>query len=335
MISRRTRSRRLQTGLRDGGGGTFSPSSISGLKLWLRSNTGVTLVASPVTATGTTPPTITLTGTPIAGQSSIATPYVEIDCTLLGALGTWQFTWKLNGTVQQTAVVSATTVALAGSGLTANISAGTAATDNVWKANSVVSAWADLSAVKDNVSQATGSKQPIYLAADSHYNNQPSLSFATASSQNLVSAVAENIAQPLTIYVVGRATSTAGNYAFIDSASGGIVTGYAASVTSNTSYYAGTIVGSSTAVSSVSAMCFMYNGASSAMYVNTSVTAKANGNPGANAMGQFAVGGAGRGASFLQGDMSEILVFSGAHTQANVSRIFAMLSARNSPGSWN
>ncbi len=82
----------------------FSPTWIPGLALWLRADLGVTAVAGPVTATGTTPPTVTLAGTPTAAQTSAATPYVELDCTTLGILGTSLYTLKLNGAVVATNV---------------------------------------------------------------------------------------------------------------------------------------------------------------------------------------------------------------------------------------
>jgi hypothetical protein len=106
-----------------------------GTGLVSRNNVFIAGDCAPVTATGTSPPVITFTGTPSQTQTLSTTPYVEIDCTTGGAITSWQFTWKLNGVTQATGVASAATVALTGSGLTANISAGNATNDDVWKTN--------------------------------------------------------------------------------------------------------------------------------------------------------------------------------------------------------
>lgn len=100
-----------------------------------------------VTATGTTPPTITLSNT--TGFTGAVRPVdLRIECTLAGARGTWKFRWSLDGGSNWTEnVTSAATVDLvdpldpvAGSllGITLNIATGNAAVDNVWTAKSIL-----------------------------------------------------------------------------------------------------------------------------------------------------------------------------------------------------
>lgn len=77
-------------------------------------------VQGPVTGTGTTPQAVTLTGTPVASPTSIS-----ISITSTGAVGAAQFSWSLNGVVQQSAQTVTSTFVLGSTGLTANFPAGT------------------------------------------------------------------------------------------------------------------------------------------------------------------------------------------------------------------
>lgn len=103
---------------------------------------------SAVTATGTTPPTITLTGTPNDAGRAFK---LVVKCSTIGALNTWKLDYSTDGgNTWITAVSSASTVALNYSsdfvfngittacGITLNIAAGTAALDNQWVATPTV-----------------------------------------------------------------------------------------------------------------------------------------------------------------------------------------------------
>jgi hypothetical protein len=81
-----------------------------------------------ITAAGTTPPTVTFTGTPTsAGQLLIAV-------TTGGALGTARFKWSNNNglSYQATGVLTAAGVVLGTTGITANFASGTYATNNIY-----------------------------------------------------------------------------------------------------------------------------------------------------------------------------------------------------------
>lgn len=97
-----------------------------------------------VSATGTTPPTITITGTPNRPVT------LRIECTTLGALGTSRIrystdggvTWISNVTTVATVVANDTRLLSASglteaTGLTINIAAGAMAVDNVWTSANV------------------------------------------------------------------------------------------------------------------------------------------------------------------------------------------------------
>ena len=90
------------------------------------------IYVTALTGTGTNPPVVTLTGTPIVYPCDI-----EIDITPTGgARGTATFTWKLNGVVQATGQVTAATFVLGATGLTANFPVGTYSTNNVYTCSS-------------------------------------------------------------------------------------------------------------------------------------------------------------------------------------------------------
>lgn len=175
------------------------------LVLWLRSDLGVTTVVGPVVATGTTPPTVTLSGTPSTTQTSAA-PYVELDCTTLGVLGVSQFTVKVNGTVTATNVFSASSgVVLPGSGLTAGWAAGASATNDVYTSNIVTSAWADQSGQANNATQAFSVNQLTYVTGGGA-NGHPYLqsTFNGSNGTSLKGASPLVTAQPVEYFVVAR-----------------------------------------------------------------------------------------------------------------------------------
>lgn len=95
--------------------------------------TDVGLVMSAVTPAGTTPPTITLTGTQLYEIN------LRVEALTSGALATWTGRFSVDGGVTWNAFTSAATVSVidavnGDSGIVLNIAAGNASTDNVWTA---------------------------------------------------------------------------------------------------------------------------------------------------------------------------------------------------------
>ncbi len=94
---------------------------------------------SAVTPAGTTPPVITLTGTPNRPID------LRVECTVLGALGTSRVKWSIDGgNTFSVATLTAATILITDplnenetTGVTLNIAAGNAAVNNVWTAKSI------------------------------------------------------------------------------------------------------------------------------------------------------------------------------------------------------
>lgn len=86
-----------------------------------------------------------------------------------------------------------------------------------------VSQWDDISGVGDsnrNFAQVTGSKQPTLNTSDAAYNNQPTVSFVSASQQYLQSG-AWTLGSGNTIFIVGNMDGVASpNQAFYDASPG-------------------------------------------------------------------------------------------------------------------
>lgn len=85
-------------------------------------------VEFPITATGTTPPTVTVSGYAYGNFN------LRLEITTLGVRGVAIFRWSINGGASWEAsnVVTAAEVELGDTGLTANFAAGTYAVDNVY-----------------------------------------------------------------------------------------------------------------------------------------------------------------------------------------------------------
>lgn len=302
---------------------TFTPASLPGLQLWLQSNLGVTVATGPTVAAGTTPPAATITGAPSASTASGAsagTAMVEIDIEVPGILGTAQFQWLLNGVFQASGLVTAAHVALGTTGLTANFPAGTYATApsrNIYTAYATVGAWADQSGHGRSASNGTSSQQPLYSNQDSHYNSQPSLTFVAANTSYL--GVALTQLQPMTIYIVGNETT--GSVAGFDDGAG--ITVFSGSFERFAMYAGATLINPGGSVASASCLAAVFNGASSAGYQNSSAAAVFSGNPGAaHFTGSYFVGGAGVTANPMSGAQTLQLVYSVAHTPAQISTVF-------------
>ena len=296
-----------------------NPLDIPGCVLWLRADLGVTYVQGPVTATGTTPPAVTLTGQPVSPSTSL-----EIDITLGGLRGTAVFSWKLNGVVQQTLQLTAATFALGTTGVTANFAAGTYTNDNVYTSVVVVSTWADQSSLANAAVQATASNRPSYNAVDSSYNGSPSLSFAKAASQSMATGSIATYAQPYTIIFVAN-DDAGGAYVVVSGTTSvsGIYTN-----SGPISIYAGSAHGSATSMSNPTVVAGIFNGANSTLYANSSSVPILTTSPGSGALdGTVAIGNSGL-AGPMNGKIAEVVVYSNALTTSQLRSLFMYLGSR-------
>lgn len=276
----RSRFRRVDSGGSGQGLVIDSPDDIPGLILWLQPAVGITRVQGVVTATGTTPPTVTLTGSP----SNTTQSNIEIDITTSGTLGTALFQWKLNGVVQQTGQFTAASFLLGTTGITANFSAGTYAINNVYTSALAISTWADQSGKGHNVAQATAAAQPTYSASGGPTGTPAAV---YAGGQSLQAIYADN--QAVERYIVAVSTAASGSY--IDGGVNNSGRIFVANATTVESYSGAILAAAGTNEGTWYAIGYLANGASSAMFVNgVQVSSGAGGsnNPGGITLGNFA-----------------------------------------------
>ena len=69
--------------------------------------------------------------------------------------------------------------------------------------------------IAGSLTQATGTKQPTLNASDAAYNNKPTLSFASASSLELVGALFTVVAQPITYLFVSSTVAQASSQGLV------------------------------------------------------------------------------------------------------------------------
>ena len=192
--------------------------------------------------------------------------------------------------------------------------------------NSAVTAWADQSGQGNNV---VAGNAPSYIAQDPGYNGKPTLSFVGASSQSLAGTF-KTVPQPFTEYLVCESSSGAGVQVPLGCTNSCEI------------LWSGTVweIADSGAVPSTNAnraiQCHagVFNGASSKYYINRSAAVAVSGNPGTDSFNNNIVVGSSGGANFLNGKIAEIIVFSGAHTPAQISFVFQYFASRYNPGVW-
>jgi hypothetical protein len=190
-----------------------------------------------------------------------------------------------------------------------------------------VSAWADQSGNGATLSQATGTAQPTYLAVNggSAFGGMPALSFASASTQTLANGTFAT-PNPSTAYFAAAFSVATGTHGvFSDSAGtqiGALITG------GNDEITAGAFLATSGGASTSAAVwCAAFNGATSALYINSSSAAVASGNAGTNTGTSLSVGGS-VGLGYMQGQIAELFIFSGAHTAAQRQQMMLYLGSR-------
>ncbi len=196
--------------------------------------------------------------------------------------------------------------------------------------------WADQSGTADsnkNVSQATGSAQPTVNSADSSYNGQATLSFASASSQYLQSGTwAASLSQPATWIVVGN-TSATGTLTFTD----GIAASHEnliqqLSNQTELDMYAGSNIAypSAANLGTPCVMAGVFNSVSgtSYLYQNNSQTAIDSGNAGVQPLTGLTVGARYNAGTPLGGKIAEIIGYSAALTSTQLKQVFQYLGSR-------
>ncbi len=190
-----------------------------------------------------------------------------------------------------------------------------------------VSAWANQVAgdANTNLAQATAGYQPLWNTSDPNLNSKPSITFAKARSDELVSGTwSTPLAQPATWLVIGRLTSFSATGATVLS---GHVGGYENAIAWYTSngtsvLYAGTSLFSTTAYTAPLNFIrvSVFNGTNSRDYVNT--VSPLIGNAGTQGIQVLRVGGSpGTTAYDFDGEVTEILAYNRALTDDEIESL--------------
>lgn len=198
-----------------------------------------------------------------------------------------------------------------------------------------VSAWADGSGSGDpnkNLIQPTTAKQPAFTPSDAAYNNRPTLTFARASTQGLSATGNWSVAlaQPFTVYAVGNTDGTTASQDFCDGNSVGQRLEFGGgAVATNLSMFGGSFITAAAAMGSKGAFAALVNGAASNLYANAITPILSGANPGASAPTGLNLGYAYDTTSdTLNGKMAEFIVYSGAHTSAQIASVLKYLGTR-------
>lgn len=177
-----------------------------------------------------------------------------------------------------------------------------------------VSAWADQSEAGDsnrNAVQATGAAKPTYVAADANFNGKPTVSFDGGDNLRTGAFTGGPYAQPITIYVAFRSSASA-VYVFDDLDNTSRIV-FGTGVSTSGFIFAGTQVNVAQSINTTHVAGLVYNGASSAGYIDDSQTAVASGDAGSNALKALTIGARFTLDTNLIGQIAEIIVYSGAH----------------------
>jgi hypothetical protein len=203
--------------------------------------------------------------------------------------------------------------------------------DHVTTVSGLVSAMANMaqSDVDLSVAQSTVGNRPALTTPYAAFNNQPAI-VHDGLDDRLVSAVLGAAkAQPLTLYVVAQWTALGNRFllddadassrvALLDDLGGGLWAFASANMIGGTEITAG----------SVNCICVVFNGASSASYINDATTAVVSGNPGANGLKSLSIGTNNAGAGPFQGAWTAIGAFSGVHDATTRGRIMTRLKTK-------
>lgn len=190
-------------------------------------------------------------------------------------------------------------------------------------------ALADQSGTGDAAKNLTKTGTVGYTATDAAYNNRP-VAVGTAAGRLEGSGFwAASQAHPYTVYIVGESDTSGGRWMDGDPTGRGLIMNNNGGGGTEWAMYAGTFVESSGGTPEDPAViCAVFNGASSALYVDDPVSAAASGNAGSATLNQAVLMGLGGGGGELPGKLAELILYSGAHDQTTRTQVMAYLATR-------
>jgi hypothetical protein len=190
-----------------------------------------------------------------------------------------------------------------------------------------VSAWADQSGSGRNVLQNTAANQPPFAASDAGFGGNAVVgALSDVDPDYLTSAAFTSIPQPYTFYAVLQLPDTVGTRDAFDLSSSFVLVRQ--NSTPQVLINAGLSVTASGSLTSPTILCAVFNGASSALYLN-STTAAATGNAGTNAFDLLRIGINHAGGAPAGGKYAEIFLDATANDAATRAKAMAYLSARH------
>jgi hypothetical protein len=187
-----------------------------------------------------------------------------------------------------------------------------------------VSAWADQSGNGNDVTQATGTDQPLWV--DAVLNSLPVIRFSQSNGEGLVRNASPTISQPYSVVAVLKTDNLGsdGQVMFSFSASRGA---YITSTEKASAYCgaAGITGGTTLNTSTYYWIVWNLNSTSSEIFVNGS--SDASGNVGTDGVSGYQVSGIASGGPW-GGDLAELIVYSQTMTAGNITTLDGYFASR-------
>ena len=185
-------------------------------------------------------------------------------------------------------------------------------------AGSKLKTWKDQSGNGNDLVQATDAARPTFLVSSANMGNGSSLQLSGAQKLTCAGLAPS---QPNTIVVLAKFGSLSGNPGLIDDGSTRQL-GYVASAGPSWTMDDGATLTGGTADTATHMFAFVFNGASSKLYIDWADVANASGNAGSSGgTGGFVIGTQSTG--FMTGEIAEVLAYNRALSASEINQLAA------------